>query len=231
MNIKSYRWTTPFFSFLLGYALLHIILTPHPIETPQLLGKNISDALHISSSKNLYLRVIHEKEDKDLQEGIVISQTPQEGQKIKPGQHIFIVISKKPPQTELPSIVGLCVEAAQKKTEPLGIVNKQIKFPSHYPNNTIIAQIPSAHEFVSDNKMISYVSCNQDKRVIFPDLTNKTVQDVQEFLQLYEIKPKIYHKKTIDQKHSCTQCKVAQQRPLSGSIVQLSEKLSVYLEV
>lgn len=231
MNLKPYLWTAPFLSFLLGYTLLHCMLSINTLETPQLIGKSISDALKILNTKNLNIRVVHEKEDKDLDEGIILSQTPQENQKIKPYQHIFVVVSKKPPKIELPSIVGLSLEAAQKKTNSLNIINRIYKLPTHYPHNTVIAQLPSAHELIEDNKMMSYVSYNQEQLVIFPDLKARTLDEVNDFLRLYGITPKVYHRKPVDQKHSCKLCKVVQQKPLPGSIVHLDNTLSVYIEV
>jgi len=231
MNLTPYLWTTPFLSFLLGYSILHITLSSDSIATPQLIGKSIADTLKILNIHNLYIRVVHEKEDKDLQEGIILSQTPQAQKKIKPYQHIFVVVAKKPPKIELPSIVGLSVDAAHKKTEPLGIAAKIHKIPSHYPHNTVIAQLPAAHELIEDTKMLSYVSCNQEQLVVFPNCKGKTTEEVQEFFRLYSISPKIYHAKPVDQKHVCKNCKVVRQTPLPGTIVNLATNISVHLEV
>jgi len=65
---------------------------------PSTLGKNIQEAAGILSSNNLGMRILAEREDAILPEGMVLDQIPKPGRKIRPNQHVFVQHNKFLPQ-------------------------------------------------------------------------------------------------------------------------------------
>ena len=79
--------------------------------------------------------------------------------------------------------------------------------------------------------MILYFSKDIGKITLFPDLEHSSVQEVKDFLKNYEITPQVFHTKPVDEQHDCSQCFIVEQKPLTGSFVDLKNSLSVQLKV
>ena len=103
-QIRSFLWLTPFASFIFGYLLI-ALLHPQPIiKTPALIGKTLDQAILILSQANLNLRIVGQKEEAQLPEGTIISQTPAPGSSIKEHQALYVTIAKKPVPQAMPSL-------------------------------------------------------------------------------------------------------------------------------
>ncbi len=162
-------------------ALIHV----PTIETPLLVGSTINDAIIQLSQLNLNAKVITQKIDPYCPTGTIISQTPKPGNKIKPNQSIFLVITKQPDKPIAPDICGLNIEQVKNILENQGLKAKFFHIYSQYPKNTCIAQWPNSHEFFNQTKnncLIVYVSGNQENIKILPDFRNQQINLVKEKL-------------------------------------------------
>src|SRR5436190_17855406 len=121
MNIKNYLWIFPFLSFILGYYCTQWFFHTDAIITPHLIGKQIHEIVPIISHCRLNLRLINQKEEIDLPEGIILNQTPTAGTGIKPNQPIFIVTTKKPKALPVPACIGMKVDQITLQLEKIGI--------------------------------------------------------------------------------------------------------------
>jgi len=89
-------WIFPFSSFFLGYFFLSAWYHVERVKTPSLVGTNLPHAFQTLSQHQLNPRLLAIKEDPDIEQGTILSQTPSAGHPIKPHQPVFLVISKKP---------------------------------------------------------------------------------------------------------------------------------------
>ena len=201
------------------------------VETPSLIGKNINYAAKVLSQHNLNLRIIAEKEDADLPEGTIISQTPTKQQKVKPQQSVFCVVSHQTQSAHAPCLINNQIKQVDELLKNEKIRNKSYCLASKYSEGTCIAQIPSAQEPLQYQSMIIYLSASNKKTVVFPSLKGKSVDEVIEFLDKYTIKPSVQHNRLVDKHHHCTNCIVIDQKPLVGSLVDFSKPLPVQLQV
>lgn len=231
MKITNFLWTIPFLCFLGTYIALSFFFTKPTIHAPVLIGKQLSDAFSLLSAHNLNPRLLREQIDDDLPAGTILSQVPTAGQKIKPHQQIFITVSKKTKKLPAPQLVGKWYDRITEQLNTTGIKHKVYYLQSKKPKGSVIAQIPQAHTPLPNNRMILYVSDTNNKPIIFPDFTQQTVQQINQFLAAYDIKPRIYHARAIKKDHECSSCRVIEQRPLPGSIIDLQKPLSVQLKV
>lgn len=234
MKIKNYLWALPFFSFLAGYFVLERMSRVAQLDTPAIIGKQLQQAVAELSDNNLNLRLIAQKEDPDLPQGTILSQTPAPGQKIKPHQALYVVISKQPEKIAAPLLLNKHDNAIQKELEALGIRNKTYRLPSNRPSGTCIAQLPTPGNQVADEKITTYLSAGNNRPSLVPNLKGKPAPEVLEFLQQYKIEVKIMHSSKQDKNHLCdTDCIISDQRPLAGSLVTLDEEkpLLVQLQV
>lgn len=229
--LKEFFWITPFLCFLGGYQILNFFFRTHTIQTPCLIGKTVQQSLEILTHSQLNTRLIKEKEDPDLPEGMVLDQTPKPGQHIKPHQTIFLVASKHPAQKSTPQITGLFENEIKQLLKKERIRFKLFGLEVPHPEGLCIAQIPEPGAPLPPEGVISYYSQSNQTLTLFPQLEGLSLQEVLTFLENNGIKPQVFHSTSISNKHNCTYCTVKEQKPLPGSFVNLKEPFSVQLKV
>jgi beta-lactam-binding protein with PASTA domain len=225
MKLKSLFWTIPFISFLLGYLLFKFIFSiNNKIVVPTVVGLQLKDAVKILSDTNLNIKIITEKEDDDLPDGTIIAQTPFNTE-VKPLQSVYLTTSKKPKKRFAPNFVKKNINEINKIAQKEEIKIKKYFLPSNQKEDICIIQSPKDGELLKDDRITLYISSTNNKKVIFPDLRDLSLQNALDFLNLYSIKPTIT-KENEDQKDKI----IIDQRPLAGSIVDL-EKVTVQLKI
>ena len=231
MNIKNYLWLLPFCSFILGYSITSRIFDTDNIPTPHLIGNYIHEVLPLISQHKLNLRLIDQKEEADIPEGIIISQTPQPGKAIKHNQHIFIVTTKKPSAIKAPSCLEKNVALVLPELHAHGIYPRIYKMAHFYPENVCFAQHPEPEENLEKNRLTLYISAGNKKPVIWPQFIGMPLETVSSFLHLYGIQPYIINDSPYSS--AMTECTIVDQRPLPGTLITLDEQnpLSVQLRI
>ncbi len=236
MKLSNYFWILPFFCFFAGYLLLQRMYNVDQLEAPSLVGKQLQDAVAELSIHNLNIRLIDQKEDPDLPQGTILSQTPAVGQKIKPHQAIHVVISKQQQKKVCPSLLEKTATEIETELTDLKIHNKSYMVPSTQPVNTCVAQFPSAGAVLDEPRVITYLSSGNDKPILMPNLKGKTAAQATEFFKQHAATTtlEIIHANPQPNDHVCgEQCIVVDQRPLAGSIERLDQHkpLLVQLQV
>jgi len=232
MKIQNYLWAFPFICFLLGYLMLKKISNLGELPAPSLVGKKLQDAVTILSEKNLNLRILAQKNDADLPQGTILSQTPAAKQLIKPHQALHIVLSKKPEKQIAPQLIGNYEKTIETLLQKNNIRYKKQYLPSNCPKNSCIAQHPATGKPLEDNKIILYLSSGNSKPVLLPDFSGKPVPEITTFLNQYEnIDVCITHSPKTSN-HICDQtCIITQQRPLAGSLVTLNAEKPLLVQL
>lgn len=231
LKLTHFLWTLPFICFIGTYALLTFIFTAPPIPAPALIGKQLPHAFSILSEHNLNPRILHEQVDDDVPAGTILGQTPLPGQKIKPYQQLFLTVSKKSEKTVAPLLVGKTYEKVLEQLQSAHIKHKMYELTCKKPTGTIIAQVPTAGTPLEQNNMVVYVSQGNNKPILCPQFMGRSVKEITQFLEAYNIVPELYHTHAMPQGHVCTRCVVINQQPLAGSILDLKQGLSVQLKV
>lgn len=202
-----------------------------PIPAPALIGKQLPHALSILSQHNLNPRILHEQVDDDVPAGTILGQTPLAGQKIKPYQQLFLTVSKKSEKTMAPLLTGKSYEKVLEQLQSAHIKHKMYELASKKPTGTIIGQVPTAGTPLEHNTMVLYVSKGNNKPILCPQFTGRSIKEITQFLEAYNIVPELYHAHPIPSGHVCTHCVVINQQPLAGSILDLQQGLLVQLKV
>ena len=232
MNIKNFLWMIPFLSFTLGYWIMRKIMHIPDIVIPHVVGKQIHTILPLITQDNLNLRLIEQKEEIDLPEGIILNQTPAAGTIIKQNQPLFIVTTKKPAVLRAPQCIGSSLDELYALLQTQDISPRIYYLPHLYTEKHCFAQSPQYNEPLENNKMILYISSGNNKPIIWPDFNHIPLEDVLDFLDYYHIKPYIINdclsKDTVN-----TQYMIIDQRPFAGTLLTLDETkpLSVQLRI
>ncbi len=222
MNIKNYLWILPFFSFILGYTVTQLIFDSTAIPTPHLIGTYLHEALPLISHHKLNLRLIDQKEEAHIPEGIIISQIPQPGKMIKQHQHIFIVTTKKPLAVKAPSCKEKNISLLLPELHALGIYPRIYKMSHYYPQDTCFAQHPEPEEPLEKNRLTLYISAGNKKPIIWPCFIGMPLEDVCSFLDAYTIQPYIINNSPHLSAHIAN-LTVIDQRPLPGTLITIDE--------
>ena len=85
----------------------------------------------------------------------IISTTPAEGEALKQGDTIYLVVSKGPEQVTLPSFVGQQVDTVTGQAETLNLNFRIIETPSSEPKGQIIDQDPAATTAVDKGSTVT----------------------------------------------------------------------------
>lgn len=92
------------------------------VEVPNLAGKTLADAQKMLERKELALGKV-ETVFRDDGSGLVIEQSPKANEKIEHGTKINLVISEKPKEVTIPTVVGKASGEAMTALEQLGFKN------------------------------------------------------------------------------------------------------------
>ena len=225
--------TIPFLGFLSGYLLSFWFFQKESVIVPSILGKSLHESVFLLSKQNLGLRILKEHEDSILPDGTVIDQIPKPYQKTKANQDVFVTVAKK----ERAILVGDFSEKQHddvldflKKRE---ILSKVFFIEHQFIKGVCIAHCPVAGETLEQKQMTLYFSKGNDLTTcLMPDFKNDNPNEAKEFLNKFSIKTEIFHKEYVDiQSHDCKNCKVINQRPAAGCIMNIQQIQAVQLQV
>jgi len=227
--IKNYLWLLPFFSFLCGYFLLSYYTHVQSLTVPSLVGKNIHEAITLLSQLKLNPRLLAQKEEPALPEGTILRQVPTSGQKIKPHQPIFLVTTKKQPPIATPNVFNKSIDTIAKE-----LANTEIRFkiyyvPNNFPQQHCFSQSqPPGDPLENNHLLILYLSAGNNKAIIWPDFTQRPLEEAIEFLASYHIKPHIIANAA--HKNSQPTDKIIEQQPLAGSLIILQKTNPLFVQ-
>ncbi|OQA89716.1 MAG: Serine/threonine-protein kinase PK-1 [Elusimicrobia bacterium ADurb.Bin231] len=195
---KIFEWLLWFvilsiFGFL-GFNRLINALVHHKkeVQVPNLTGKSIVDALHISSTMNLYIQKAGEDFNPLIPAGMIISQMPLPGSVVKEGKVIKVVISAGGEVVYVPKVIGETVRSAQLilRKEGLDLGEQTQKYSSDFGKGRVIAQYPVPNRSFPRGGMVNIIvslgNVPQDK-ILVPDFTGRSIVEAEEWAFTYGI--------------------------------------------
>jgi len=93
---------------------------PQPQPVPRVTGRTQGEATSLLQGAG-FLVVVEEEFSDDVERGRVISQRPEKGTELQPGNTVTIVVSKGPPEFPMPDVVGMTKDAAVARLTSLGL--------------------------------------------------------------------------------------------------------------
>jgi beta-lactam-binding protein with PASTA domain len=219
----------PFFLFFLGYFFISFSMQDDVVTVPLLVGKPSLEAVELLSYRGLNMRILRKQEDADLPVGTILEQVPRSGGSIRPNRHVFVTISEKPPILSAPCLIGTRYEPKVFGRSKTKTKESFFKVPSVSPQNICVAQFPSPGKPVGQKGLTVYVSEGRRAFAIMPNCIGQQEDEVAE----------IFHDDTIfvhyvvqgKGKKRKASCKVVDQKPAAGSIVDLGRPLHVQLQI
>jgi len=155
------------------------------VAMPSLVGKNYQEAQAILEERNILIDSIIEQPHDTYAKGVVTSQQPSAGIKVKEGvKNAKLIISTGKAEINIPDVTNYSLDEAKQKLENEGIPTPYV---IEEPNETVpigyvIRTEPAAGRAVSASKIIDlYVSSGPaTKTFVMPDLLNKDLSYAKE---------------------------------------------------
>jgi len=219
--LSPFLWLLPFLSFLFGYLIPTYYVTYQEIRLPVLVGKPVQEGMRLLTAAGINARMLREKIDPDLPSGIIVEQSPKGNQMIRPHQPVLITISQRPPIPPCPAIVGQkSVDISQLRPHR----PERHFLQANYPAGVCFAQCPSPQQRMEGRRFIAYVSKGNEQLCVVPDYRGVALSEVARALHAHAIAYEVFGEQKVD-------AVVIDQTPRPGSIVDLSKKLHMQLQV
>lgn len=220
-------WFIPFIFFAFGYFLSFINFQKKTRIVPNLIGKNLQEALLTTSAKQLALRLLQEKEDSLLPEGTIIQQSPKPYQTARLNQSIFVTISKKPKCFCAPNTLGKKIPEITAELIKHGISTNIVTFKDKHSQGTCVAQAPQYGKEISNKKMLIYSSKGMDTLHIMPNLKQQSLKDGYKLAKQPHITVESFDTNGFPIHSEMSDYTIIDQKPMAGSIINLKKPLNV----
>jgi len=129
------------------------------VVVPPLAGLRTDQARKLLEAKGLMLMVIEQREDPKVAAGLIASQVPLDGSKVKSGAEVRVVISKGSSQRQVPTLVNLTLAAA---TQSLTVVGFTVGIVTRQPDDKvqkdlILSSTPAAGQMAASGTAVALV--------------------------------------------------------------------------
>ncbi len=170
--------------FFLGSALVttSLILKGEIVTVPDLKGKTPEEARTLLSRNLLSLSFAGTEFHSEIEKGLIISQDPPAGSKIKANRVVKVIVSAGSEMVDIPDLVGKSLEVAVQTLASVGLsrgIISQIHTP-RYPAGRIIAQEPKPGGKVKRETAINLLISQgeQELKYVMPDLIGRKADRV-----------------------------------------------------
>lgn len=190
------------------------------------LGWPEDKAIAALDEANIPYQVERDYSDK-YEEGMVMSQSIEKGEKLKEDEKVTIVISKGTEEADVPNVVGKTADNATSILKAAGFeVETREEYDEEVAENEVISQTPEGSKKAAKGSTVTIVVSKGEevKVATVPDLRNKTVTEAESALS--QVKLKLGN---VTQEYSDTvaEGQVIRQAIVSGTEVKEDTKIDI----
>jgi beta-lactam-binding protein with PASTA domain len=223
--MQRFVYFFPFLFFIFGYFIAYSFFHTKGVIVPNIVGKPIREAIKIVSKAGLNVRFFRDKENIDVEPGVILEQSPKFGMLVKPNNHIFVTVAKHERRVHAPHLFGKKYTLLCEKVKGR-ILRPTVFWLKHsYPKDFCMAQSPLPGQEIREREFIAYCSLGRNSLVIIPDLRGQFISDAKAALEKEGVNVEIFCKRGLN-----TKSRVTAQKPVPGKIVDKSRRLYVQLQ-
>lgn len=171
---------------VLSVSLLLSLITQHnkEIRVPDFTNLTYSEAKHLASRSNVKIVINDSLYVRRLKPGVVCSQTPEAGAKVKKGRKIRLTTNTiVPKQVSMPSLVGFSMRQARAEIVRNGLVLGNLIYVSDIATNNVLRQQLNGRDVLPGEKITSGSAINlvvglsnNESKTFVPNVIGKTYQ-------------------------------------------------------
>ncbi len=139
--------------------VVYVSTGPTTFKLPKLEGMTEVQALAAIKDAGMTVGTITEEYSVEIEEGLVMGQTPEAGTRVPKGTVVDIVISQGPEILEMPDLLGMDFEEAEELLEEMGLVVGKVtkSYSDKYEKNQVMKQSVKAEKEVKEGTKINLV--------------------------------------------------------------------------
>ncbi len=169
-----------FFGSAVGFSQL--ILRGELINLPDLSGKSLEEARTLLAPKKINVAISETRFDSRLGKGLILTQNPARGSRIKPRRTVSVVVSQGSEQIEIPKLEGRSMEMAAQVLKSAGLRRGRVS-QIHTPRaaaGRILAQEPPPGTIAGRGSAVDFLVSRgeEEDRYIMPDLIARRAEAV-----------------------------------------------------
>ncbi|HET9214522.1 MAG TPA: Stk1 family PASTA domain-containing Ser/Thr kinase [Gaiellaceae bacterium] len=154
-----------------------------PVAVPLVEGLREERAIDVIERAGLRAEV-EEEPSREVEEGIVIEQSPQEGTRISRGDPVTIVVSTGPRMVEVPRVVGMTFEEAVEVLEDAGLdARRQDVFSNRRDPGVVASQEPPPGTEVEEGTEVLVRVSQGAEQIAVPDVLDQSEESARQELQ------------------------------------------------
>lgn len=218
-------------AFLVGYLIAAFVLFPTPLfstenSVPRVFDEDGAEARGRLESQGFRVRVDGEEPHPHAAKGAVIWQDPAPGTDLAAGTPVHFTVSSGAGSVTIPDLIGFDAGLAAKVVEAAGLtVGGVDSIPAGAEGGTVVATRPGAGSSRDPTSPVQLVVSSGPAQISVPDLFGMTVEEAKERLGQVGLPLG----ETLTRTTNGPAGVVIEQRPLSGTLVARSTKISLYV--
>ncbi len=146
-----------FIGLLINWTAETIIHSRKEVVVPNLIGKQLFEALESLEPLNLGMRKTAVEFNREIPTGTVIRQHPSQGATVREGRIVQVSVAMGSESVFMPQLASLTLRQAEIKLRSLGLLLGEIARPYSlkYPAETVISQSPAAAARVPKESIVN----------------------------------------------------------------------------
>lgn len=228
-NLKSHLlWPLPFLFFIAGYYGINFFArTQETVTTPDLIGKQIPDALLAASNTQLALKIIETQEATTFTEPTILEQIPAPGMTVRVGSTVHIMVAQPPATEQTPDLI---TSNQTNLPKPCTITGIHVATSLPVKDGTPLAQYPEPGAPLRDT--ITVYKSKNDELLIMPDVTGHLVFEVEDLWKKYGLQVEVHAEHVKASKFQLTDtARITEQQPQAGTIFNVNKPPVIHLRV
>jgi serine/threonine-protein kinase len=153
-----------------------------PVAVPLVEGLQREQAIGVIERAGLEAEV-QEEASSEVEQNVVISQSPEEGARIAQGETVTIVVSTGPRLVQVPRVVGLTFEEAVEVLEDAGLDWRRQDVFAEREEGVVASQDPKADTEVEEGTEVVIRVSQGTEQVAVPDVLDQTEESARQELQ------------------------------------------------
>ena len=178
-------------SIALGFYKLKDLFITSEISVPGLIGMNQELAEKEVKKLGLEFKVGKEVYDSEFDEGDVVFQKPEQGQKVKKGYTIEVTISKGGNYVKVPSLINKDISEFEAILSQYGLEDGLVDYLNNdtVEPNVIISQSPEPYSEVKEGSSVNVVVSKgpEKKTILMPKLVGSKEREAENTLKAYQL--------------------------------------------
>lgn len=160
-------------------------LIDNGVVVPTLTGLRPNQARKLLEPEGLMLVVSQQRADPKVEQGLILSQTPMEGSRVKSGSEVRVIISKGVTSVAVPELAKMPLSVAMQALTSAGFMvgSTTRQTSEQVEKDHVVATTPAAGEQASSGSRVNLVVSDGAPQVKVPSLIYKGLSSAKKIIE------------------------------------------------